>query len=59
MIETAQTVVIMADSSKFDKRGLGKVCGFEQVHYIVTDSAVSEFVINQIEEKGVKVIIAD
>ena len=59
MIDTAQIVVIMADSSKFDKRGLGKVCGFEQVHYIVTDSGVSEFIVNQIEEKGVKVIIAD
>ena len=58
MIETAQTVVIMADSTKFDKRGLGKICGFEQVHYIITDGKVADTVVSAIEERGVKVIIA-
>lgn len=58
MIDTAQTVVIMADSTKFDKRGLGKICGFEQVQYVITDDKVAGTVVNQIEERGVKVIIA-
>lgn len=58
MIETAQTVVILADSTKFDKRGLGKVCSFEQVSYIITDDKVPEIVVQQLEERGVKVIIA-
>lgn len=58
MIDTAQTVVIMADSTKFDRRGLGKICGFEQVHYIITDNKIPATVVNQIEERGVKVIIA-
>ena len=58
MIETAQTVVIVADSSKFDKRGLGKVCTFEQVAYVITDDKVPEIMVEQMEEKGVKVIIA-
>ena len=58
MIDTAQTLVILADSTKFDRRGLGKVCGFEQVHYVVTDNKVSPQTVKMIEEKGVKVIIA-
>lgn len=58
MIDTAQTVVIMADSTKFDKRGLGKICGFEQVQYVITDDKVADTVVNQIEERGVKVIVA-
>ena len=58
MIDTAQTVVIMADSTKFDKRGLGKICGFEQVQYVITDDKVAGTVVNQIEERGVKVIVA-
>jgi DeoR family transcriptional regulator of aga operon len=58
MIDTAQTVVIMADSTKFDKRGLGKICGFEQVQYVITDDKVADTVVHQIEERGVKVIIA-
>jgi DeoR family transcriptional regulator of aga operon len=58
MIETAQTTVIVADSSKFDRRGMGKICGFEQVHYVVTDDRVADSIVKQIEERGVKVIIA-
>jgi DeoR family transcriptional regulator, aga operon transcriptional repressor len=57
MIETAQTVVVLADSSKFDRRGLGRICGFEQVQYIVTDNKVSNSTIKAIEEKNVKVIV--
>ena len=58
MIETAQTLVIMADSTKFDRRGLGKICGFDQVHYVITDQKVSPETVKMIEDKGVKVIIA-
>lgn len=59
MIETAQTVVILADSTKFNRRGLGKVCGFDQVDYIVTDDKVNEQMVKILEEKGVKVIISN
>ena len=58
MIETAQTIVVLADSTKFDKRGLGRICSLEQVQYIVTDNKVSEATIKAIEERGIKVIIA-
>ena len=58
MIESAQTVVILADSSKFGRRGLGKVCGFDQVQYVITDNKVSPSAIAQLEEKGIKVIVA-
>jgi DeoR/GlpR family transcriptional regulator of sugar metabolism len=58
MIETAQTVVILADSTKFDRRGLGRICSLEQVQYIITDNNVSKSTVKAIEEKGIKVIIA-
>ncbi|WP_090992406.1 DeoR/GlpR family DNA-binding transcription regulator [Pedobacter insulae] len=57
MIETAQTVVIMADSTKFNKRGLGKICSFDQVQYVITDDKVSEKNIRQLEDRSVKVIV--
>src|SRR5690606_24277706 len=41
MIEASRAVVVLADSSMFGRRGLGRVCGLEQVHSIVTDSGVS------------------
>jgi DeoR family transcriptional regulator, aga operon transcriptional repressor len=58
MIQLAQKVVIMADSSKFNRRGLGKISSLEQVHYIITDNGVHSETVKQLEEKGIKVIIA-
>jgi DeoR family transcriptional regulator of aga operon len=59
MIQLAQRVVIMADSSKFGRRGLGRICSLEQIHYIITDGGVAPAIVDQLEEKGVRVIIAD
>lgn len=58
MIETAQTVVILADSTKFNRRGLGKICSFDQVQYIITDDKVADKTIRQLEDRGLKVIVA-
>jgi DeoR family transcriptional regulator of aga operon len=58
MIELAQVVVIMADSTKFGRRGLGKICTLDHIQYIVTDSKVPEDTVALLEERGIKVIIA-
>ncbi|TPE42435.1 DeoR/GlpR transcriptional regulator [Pontibacter mangrovi] len=58
MIESAQKLAVLADSTKFGRRGLGKVCSLDQVHYIVTDSGVQPSVVDALEERGIKVIIA-
>lgn len=57
MIETAQKLVIMADSSKFNRRGLGKICSLDQVQYVITDNKVAPSYVIALENKGVKVII--
>lgn len=59
MIEAAQKVVILADSTKFDRRGLGKVCNIDQIQYIVTDNQVSQETIRGLEDRSIHVIIAD
>jgi DeoR family transcriptional regulator of aga operon len=59
MISMAQTVVVLADSSKFDRRGLGKICNLEQVDIIITDKGVSEETIARVEKAGVRMIIAE
>ncbi|TDH28642.1 DeoR/GlpR transcriptional regulator [Segetibacter sp. 3557_3] len=59
MINIAQQVVIMADSSKFGRRGLGRICNLDMVQVIITDSGVADETIKLLEEKGIKVIIAD
>lgn len=59
MIESAQVLVVLADSTKFGKRGLGKVCSLEQVHYIITDSGVPPGVVKDLRERDGYVIIAE
>lgn len=58
MIRMAQTVVVLADSSKFGKRGLGKICQFDEVDYIVTDAEVTKEMVTSVEKLGTKLIIA-
>lgn len=57
MIESSRVVAVLADSSKFGRRGLGRVCGLDQVHYIVTDQGVSADMVDLLEEKGIQVIV--
>jgi DeoR family transcriptional regulator of aga operon len=59
MIDAAQTTIVLADSSKFGKRGLGKICGLDQIQHIITDSGISKETVELLEEKGVSVTIAD
>lgn len=58
MVQVAQQVVVMADSTKFGRRGIGRICGIEQVDYIITDSDAPVESVKQLEEKGVKVVTA-
>lgn len=58
MIESAQKVIVLADYTKFNRRGLGRICGFDQVDYLVTDDKAPQKDIKSIEEKGIKVIVA-
>lgn len=57
MLEVVQTVVILTDSSKFGKRGLGKICSLEQVDFIITDNGIPEHYAKLIEEQGIKLIV--
>lgn len=59
MLSTSQKVVVLADSTKFGRRGLGKVCNIEDVDYIITDKNTSSKYIQALEDAGIKVIIAE
>lgn len=57
MLQTSQNVVILADSTKFGRRGLGKICNLDDVDYIITNKATSQKYISALEEAGIKVIV--
>jgi len=57
MIAAAQKTIILTDSSKFGKRGFGRICGLEEVDHIITDNGVSEHTLQQLKEMGIEVTI--
>jgi DeoR family transcriptional regulator of aga operon len=42
MIESSQRIIVLADSTKFGKRGFGRICGIEEVDHIITDDGISD-----------------
>ena len=58
MIDIANEVILVADSSKFEKSGLAFICGFEKIHTIITDDKISSQQIAMLEKNEVKIIIA-
>lgn len=58
MMEAAQSIVVLSDSTKFGQRGVGRICSLEQIQYIITDEGISSEMVKKIEERGVRIIIA-
>ena len=58
MISCAKEVIVVSDSSKFMKRGFGKISDLDIINTLVTDEKISEVLVKQLEELGINVIIA-
>lgn len=56
IIRQAETVVIAADSTKFGRTGLVKVCDLEDIDRLVTDSAPPSKLAKRLDECGVEVL---
>ena len=57
MIKAAQKIIVLADSSKFGKKGFGRICGLEDIDQIITDSGIDEITKNKLIEIGIDVTI--
>lgn len=57
MMAVSQKTIILADSSKFGKRGFGKICKLEEIDHIITDSGISAHVVNTLEGMGIVMTI--
>lgn len=57
MMKAAAKTVVLADSSKFGRRGFGKIGNIDDIDIIITDSGVPQTLKEQIEEAGVQIII--
>lgn len=59
MINTAQKTIVLADSSKFGRRGFSKIAEMEDVDHIITDSGIQPSTASRIEEMGIELTIAN
>ena len=59
MMKAASKTVVLADSSKFGRRGFGKIGNIEDIDIIITDSGIPSSMKEQIEEAGVQIIVAE
>lgn len=57
MIAVSQKIIVLADSTKFGRRGFGKICGLDEIDQIITDSGVSDHVVQALEGMGITVTI--
>lgn len=58
MMASAQKTIVLADSSKFGRRGFAKIADMDAVDIIITDAGVSPTVIKKVEDLGIELIIA-
>lgn len=59
MIEAAQKVIVLADSSKFGRCGFSKICDLETVDRIITDSGVPTHYLDRLRERGIEVTVVE
>lgn len=57
MIKASQKTIVLADSTKFGKRGFGKICGLEEIEEIITDAGVSNHMVETLTSMGIQVTI--
>jgi DeoR family transcriptional regulator of aga operon len=55
MIKAAQKIIILADSSKFGKKGFGRICGLEDIDQIITDTGIDPQTKSNLHKLGIDV----
>jgi DeoR/GlpR family transcriptional regulator of sugar metabolism len=58
MLAAADRAIVVADSSKFGKVSLSRLCGLHEVHAVVTDSSVESKWKEHLELAGVELVLA-
>ena len=57
MIASAQKVIVLTDSSKFNRRGFGKICEFNEVNHIITDKNLGSKIAKDIKSQGIELTL--
>ena len=58
MMRASQKVIVLADSTKFGKRGFAKIGNMEEIDIVITDEHVSPSIVHHLQDLGIDVIVA-
>jgi DeoR family transcriptional regulator of aga operon len=58
MIDASLKTIILTDSSKFGKKGFGRICSLDRIDVIVTDPDITDSMAKIIENIGIKLVVA-
>lgn len=58
MIDIAKEVILVTDSSKFQRRSLAFICPLNKINIVVTDENISKDDLKKLQDANIKVIIA-
>ena len=58
MIEVAEEVIVLADSTKMNIRGFGKICNLNKIDVLITDDGIDIETKTKLEEMGIEVVVA-
>ena len=58
MIKAAQRIIVLADSTKFGRRGFTRICGLSDVDIIITDNEITVPFVKSIEEAGIEIMLS-
>lgn len=58
MIEVAEKVIVLADSTKMNIRGFGKICNLNKIDILITDDGIDNETKAKLEELGIDVVVA-
>ena len=59
MMKASSQNIVLADSSKFGRRGFSKICDLSDVDQIITDSNVSPHTLAQLRSQGIEVTVVE
>ena len=55
-IAASESVIVLTDSSKFGRKGFGRICPLESVNIVITDDGIPEKYRSLLENAGVRLI---
>jgi DeoR family transcriptional regulator of aga operon len=59
MLDVAQQVILVTDSSKFTRKSFAFICGMDRINVIVTDDEIPDKDRKRISDSGIELLIAE